>query len=243
MPRILTGLLLLTLVVLASNCVHDPVIPEGWPPEPPIPPDTGTVTPIDTCDPDSTYFLNDILPLLNAHCGISGCHDPASASDGVILTEYSLIISTADVDPGDPGGSDLYDVITETDPDKMMPPPGSGIDPLTAAEIALIFDWISQGAQENGCDGACDTTSVTLSGSVRPILELHCTGCHSGASPQGGISLVNYSDIKARADDGSLLGSISHDVAWSAMPKNQDKLPDCKIATIRIWIEDGAPDN
>ena len=100
-----------------------------------------------------------------------------------------------------------------------------------------------QGAQQNGCDGACDTTAVTLSGSVRPILEPHCTGCHSGAAPQGGISLVNYSDIKARADDGSLLGSIRHDVAWSPMPKNQDQLPACKIATIRIWIEDGAPDN
>ena len=72
----------------------------------------------DTCSLDTVYFVNDVLPIFIANCAYSGCHDEASQQDGVILTDYDNIINTADVRAGDPDGSDLYEAITETDPQK-----------------------------------------------------------------------------------------------------------------------------
>ncbi len=224
----------------AASCVHEPIIPDGWTP-PVTPPDTPLVNPTNPCDEDSVYFANTILPLLTSSCAIPGCHDPATAEDGVVLNSYGNIISTGEIVPGNPGDSELFEAITETDPDKIMPPPGSGVT-LTPDQIMDIFTWIQQGAPNNGCDG-CDTTAVTFSGSVWPIVNTSCTGCHSGSAPQGGVSLTNHAQVAAAAADGSLLGSLNGTGGFTPMPYNSTPLSDCSIATIRIWIENGAPND
>jgi hypothetical protein len=91
----------------------------------------------------------------------------------------------------------------------------------------------------------CDTTSVTFSGSVQPILQDFCYSCHSNANASfgGNIRLEDYADVKLRADDGSLFGSISHASGYTAMPQGAGKMPDCPIATIGTWIETGSPNN
>ncbi len=89
----------------------------------------------------------------------------------------------------------------------------------------------------------CDTIDVTYSGSVVPIMDANCTGCHSGSAPAGNISLANYNEIVASAQNGSLLGVIRHDNGWSPMPKNGNKLDDCSITKIEIWVESGTPNN
>jgi len=61
------------------------------------------------CDPDTAYFQNDVLPLLMSSCGIAGCHDPQTAEDDVILTSYFYVMETADVEPGEPWESDLWE--------------------------------------------------------------------------------------------------------------------------------------
>jgi hypothetical protein len=63
------------------------------------------------CDPDTIYFQNTILPLLQSSCGVSGCHDPGTASDGIILTSYDDIINSGVIKLNDPAGSDLYEVL------------------------------------------------------------------------------------------------------------------------------------
>ncbi len=240
-PFILLGALALFVLALGA-CQHDPIIPDGY--IPPIdPPDTPDVPlPTRECDPDTVYFLNDILPLLNSSCAIPGCHDPATASDGVVLSNYNSIINTADVRPGNPGGSDLYEVITDSDPDDRMPPPGSGVSPLTPDQIMDIFIWINQGALNNGCDG-CDTADVTFSASVFPLIQTHCTGCHSGPTPQGGLSLTNYAQISSTANSGLLIHAVEGTGGITPMPLYQPSLSDCAIRTLKIWIADGSPDN
>jgi hypothetical protein len=57
-----------------------------------------------TCDPDTIYFQNSILPLVVSSCGTTGCHDQESHKDGIILTDYASIIKTGEIKPGDPGG-------------------------------------------------------------------------------------------------------------------------------------------
>lgn len=201
----------------------------------------GGGTPI-PCDPDTVYFQQAALPLIVSSCAIPGCHDPGSNEDGVTLNNYQNIFNTADVEPFDLDGSDLYEVITETDPDKLMPPPDQ-YPSLTADEIAIIRDWILQGALNNSCEAAeCDTTNVTYATAIEPIISAKCMGCHSGSTPQDGISLTNYAEVSSEALFGEVLAAVQHEAGVTAMPYNSAQLPSCEIDLIRIWIENGAPE-
>ena len=87
--------------------------------------------------------------------------------------------------------------------------------------------------------GVCDTLSMTYTSDIGPIMSQHCISCHGGAAPAGNISLENYNDVKASADNGSLLGTMDHASGWSAMPKNQAKLEVCTISKVSAWINQG----
>ena len=92
----------------------------------------------------------------------------------------------------------------------------------------------------------CDTTQITFSGTVQPVLGQYCLSCHSNTTaPAYGanIRLEDYSDVLLRAEDGSLVGAISHDASWSPMPKGASQLDECIITGIRKWVELGSPDN
>lgn len=191
------------------------------------------------CDSDSVYFNMQILPILQSNCAMTGCHDAGTASDGVVLTSYASVMSSGIVSAGNPGNSDLYEAITETDPDKLMPPNGA----LPGAQIQLIQTWIQQGARNLSCDGGCDTSAVTYSGVIRPLIQNKCQGCHSSSSPGGGWDLSTYQGVSTVALNGKLMGSIQHLGGFSAMPKGFPKLPDCDIAKFRIWVNAGYPNN
>ena len=240
-----TKLTLLTtaffLVILSFHCKHDPDIVPGNGNGNGGGNNPGDTTEIHTCDPDTVYFRNDVLPLLLSNCTTSGCHDQETAQKGVVLIDYASVISTGDIKPGDPDGSEIFEKITETDPDKRMPPPPNTA--LTPDQINIIKTWIEQGALNNSCDSGCDTTNVTFSGTVWPTLENNCVGCHSGNTPSGGILLTNYNEVVAIAVNGKLQGAINHQPNFSPMPKNGNKLSDCSIREIEIWIENGTPNN
>jgi len=89
----------------------------------------------------------------------------------------------------------------------------------------------------------CDTTNVTYSNSVWPVINSNCTGCHGGNAPAGNIRLENYNDISSAANNGSLLGTIRHENGWSPMPKGGGKLNNCDITKIETWVNQGTPDN
>ncbi|MFT7588228.1 MAG: hypothetical protein ACI959_000435 [Limisphaerales bacterium] len=240
MNRILIILLIGAFCYSITSCKHDPTIPKDVQ----IIIDTtvvDTVINLDPCDPDSIYFENTILPLLNSSCAIPGCHDASTAEDGVILNDYLNIISTGEITPGDAFDSKLFEIITEDDPDDKMPPSGSGVS-LTAEQIQLIFDWIQQGASNNGCSMDCDTSTVSFSLNILPIIQSNCTGCHSGSAPQAGITLNNYSTISGQALFGTLFLTLSGD-GVTQMPNNLPALDVCNITLIKKWIDEGAPDN
>lgn len=94
--------------------------------------------------------------------------------------------------------------------------------------------------------GSCQTSGVTYSGAVSPILNAKCNSCHSAAaaaSSGGGIILDNHGSVKAYADNGKLLGSINHAGGFSPMPKGGAKLTNCEISKITAWVSQGAPNN
>ncbi len=229
--------IIFAMVIFSFHCKHDPdILPDNGNGDTP-----GDTTEIHKCDPDTSYFQNDVLPLLLSNCSTSGCHDQETAQKDVILTNYASVISTGDIKPGDPYGSEIFEKITETDPEKRMPPPPGTA--LTSVQIDIIKTWIEQGALNNSCDSGCDTTNVTFSGTIWPTLETNCVGCHTGASAGGGVLITNYNELVSIAENGKLLGAVSHQPNYSPMPKNGNKLSDCSIREIEIWIENGTPNN
>ena len=115
-----------------------------------------------------------------------------------------------------------------------------GILPITL--LATIF--LSSCYYDNYDDlaagpGDCDTTAMTYTADIAPIMMAYCTSCHSGAAPAGNIALENYNNVRASALNGSLLGTMDHASGWPAMPKNQPKLDVCTISKVSAWINQG----
>jgi len=89
----------------------------------------------------------------------------------------------------------------------------------------------------------CDTTNVSFAADFMPILESVCYDCHSQESQTAPFLLEGYDNVKNKADDGRLQGALNHRQGFSPMPKFGNKLPECDLAKINAWINDGAPDN
>jgi hypothetical protein len=185
-------------------------------------------------------FETDVLPIFQSYCAKGGCHDDATASDGYILNSYNNIVSRG-INAGNAASSKMYEVLIEDGDDRMPQQPNS---PLSAAQINLIAQWINEGAENTtGCAPVCDSSSFTYSGNVRPILQTHCLGCHSGAAEAGGfIPLDTYDGVRDIVNANLLLPAIEHTGSFP-MPKNGAKISECKITVIKKWIEAGAPNN
>lgn len=221
------------VVVSIHSCKHEPIVVDDDDDDPVL----------TNCDPDTIYFSRDLLPILANSCARSGCHDATTQADGVRLTDYASVVATADVRPGNPGGSDLYEVLIETDLEKRMPPPPN--TPLTSEQIQMFYTWIMQGAQDLTCnEGECDLENVTFSQTVFPILQNNaCVGCHSGASPSGGVLLDNYDAVATAANSGRLMGAIRHLSGYIPMPPSGNQISQCHIDQIQKWIDNGIPNN
>ena len=88
---------------------------------------------------------------------------------------------------------------------------------------------------------ACDTTGITYTKTIQPILNDQCNSCHTGSSPSGSVDFSTYEFVKAYALDGSLYGSMSHDPNWSEMPQGGNKVDDCTLLKVKVWIDNGMP--
>ncbi len=90
----------------------------------------------------------------------------------------------------------------------------------------------------------CDTSKVTYSGQILNTLSSNCLSCHGGtAISGGGIQLGTYNAVKTQALNGKLMGVITQAPGFTAMPQGAAKLQECRIAEIRTWIRNGAPNN
>ena len=102
---------------------------------------------------DAVSYNNQIAPILSEHC--FHCHGPDSAArkpkkQPLRLDRPDFAYASRDsgkpvIVKGDPAASELVRRITATDDDVM--PPAAENKPLNAAEIALLRQWISQGAK------------------------------------------------------------------------------------------------
>ena len=97
-------------------------------------------------DPDLSEYpvvsFDEVKLIIGGNCTQSGCHGNINPTQ-FRLVDYGEIRQK--VTPGDARKSDLFRAITGRT--EIMPPSPS--DPLTQNQIAKIYLWIQQGAQDN----------------------------------------------------------------------------------------------
>jgi hypothetical protein len=183
-------------------------------------------------------FTRDIFPVILSRCATTGCHDGTSGGERKAYTTYTSIRSS--VSPGNASQSSLYRVLKLTSGESKMPPNGSL--QLSAAEIDSIGRWIGYGALNENCGEVCDTINpVTFSGTIWPIMQTSCTGCHTGTSPGGGITISGYANVQTIAANGSLINSL-RGTGVSVMPKGS-AFTACRIRQFDMWVKNGALNN
>lgn len=111
------------------------------------------------CGAEVVSFAAQIQPLFDDSCALGGCHAPPQvqlALDLRVGKSYASLISVpssecADrprVEPGNPGNSYLLDKLNGVSLCDGAQMPLNG-DPLSPEQIALVSDWICQGAPDN----------------------------------------------------------------------------------------------
>ncbi|MEQ9404666.1 MAG: hypothetical protein RIM99_13830 [Cyclobacteriaceae bacterium] len=95
---------------------------------------SGCTASVDEIVNSGTSWANDIMPIINANCAVSGCHNGDNGQSRN-WTVFSNVQTNAE------------NIKTRTG-NKSMPQVGSGIT-LTDNQIALIACWVDDGAQNN----------------------------------------------------------------------------------------------
>lgn len=99
-------------------------------------------------------FVEDVKPFLEAKC--LGCHNTTTLLGEFNLESRELAFRSSSgkvfITPGEPENSPVYLALTvPRDDAAAMPPEGHRLDP---ADVSLIGDWITQGAEwPDGPDG------------------------------------------------------------------------------------------
>lgn len=110
--------------------------------------------------------------------------------------------------------------------------------------IALSSCYYDVDEQLYSGSGPCDTSGINYFNGVLPILQGNgCLGCHSGGASSGNISLEGFNNVRVVAQNGRLLGAISHIPGFSPMPQGGNKLSACNINKVKAWIDAGTPNN
>lgn len=198
---------------------------------------------------DPVSFERDVYPLLEKRC--NGCHHADKVSGGLDLTRLSTMLRGGDdlgsaIIPGKPDESPLIKVLHEGS-DYFMPKDG---EPLPADEIALLKNWISQGALDDTPKFA-DEQIAFFEKEVRPILFERCFKCHAGEDAESGLQLTSRHGILRGGDRGPaaiagdparslLIAAVKHEGGLK-MPRGGDRLTDAQIASLETWIRNGLP--
>ncbi|HEX4148980.1 MAG TPA: c-type cytochrome domain-containing protein, partial [Pirellulales bacterium] len=94
-------------------------------------------------------YWQQVRPILQANC--NGCHQPAKAGGKLVMTSFEKLLAggesgEAAIKPGQPAASYLIEQITPHEGKADMP---KEKPPLSAADIATLTRWISQGAKDD----------------------------------------------------------------------------------------------
>jgi mono/diheme cytochrome c family protein len=195
----------------------------------------------------SVDFQRDVQPIFNDNC--IACHRGAGAPAGLQLDTAAGVLkgstARAVVVPGDAQKSILAQRISDTT-GNQMPLGGS----LSKEQIALIVDWINQGAKADVRQGQATgaaaapkqknpppaISTVTTAGQERAMLDFYCVVCHQGAAAPKGLKLdqLDPADVAKNAETWE---KVVHKVRAGMMPPSGFPRPERPTfeSMIVIW--------
>jgi len=104
--------------------------------------------------PATVSYYEQVRPIFQNHC--QGCHQPAKAQGGYVMTEFSALLKGGDIGnaivPGDVEASELVMRLELEEGDEALMPKGG--PPLSKLEIETIKTWIAQGARDDTPESA-----------------------------------------------------------------------------------------
>lgn len=225
----------LSIALLLISCTNELDVETLNPPTP-VDPE------LEECISGRVHFFNDVMPIIESHCAVPGCHDASTPAAKINLSTYENIMSATlkgepIVKPGNRNQSLLYQAVM---PEYLlfMPPPRS--HQLTVKMRNDIGLWIQQGAIKDICKTECDDREPIYNANIRPIIFKYCTGCHYDKFPQGDIELHSFATIKAVAESGDLIKSMRGQDGVATMPPG-NLVPECEIQLVEEWITRGMP--
>ncbi len=233
--------IVMVTAIVAIACVHE--IPLPIPGVTGVSGSTGSTglaggTGTSSCDTTTYNYSTVISQIVKTNCDV--CHSAASAASSggsIDLSTYAKILPYV-------SNGRFWGSINHSAGYSAMPKGGAQ---LSACQLTQVSKWIAGGAKNDTATvvvlppATCDTTKFLFSTTIAPLLKTNCITCHSAGNAQnGGIDLTLFAVVQAYANNGKLLGSITHSVGYSAMPKGMAQLSACEITQFTKWIGAGA---
>ncbi|WP_067035445.1 hypothetical protein [Allomuricauda sp. CP2A] len=81
---------------------------------------------------------------------------------------------------------------------------------------------------------------VTYNDNIKAVISNNCLSCHSSPPTNGApFSLTTYTQVKNRAENGSLLAAISKQTGEAGAMPPTGRMPQATIDLVEQWIADG----
>jgi cytochrome c553 len=111
--------------------------------------------------------------------------------------------------------------------------------PIIAVMALVSLNACSDDTTTPTTNTPAEVAKTTYTADAEPILTAKCNllTCHNSSSTKGKVD--TYSNAKAFAAGGRMVGALKHEDGYEAMPAYSPKLSDEDIATIEKWISDG----
>ncbi len=158
-------------------------------------------------------FSGQIAPILQRHC--LRCHQSGHAAGDISLSTIEDLAEQESIVRGDSSSSPLVDLIRSVDGDRpQMPKEGA---PLTASQVALIRQWIDQGASWPGEVVIQERARADSSWwSLQPIVDAPPPSNHDEPNPIDRFVLATLAEHGLRpavqADRRTLIRRLSFDL-------------------------------
>lgn len=107
---------------------------------------------------------------------------------------------------------------------------------MLTTQTACYYD----NEQEQYGVNQCDTTAVSYSTNIKPIIEQNCISCHAPGGAQETAPLVTYDQLKNYATSGALVDRTN---GTSSLMPPSGKMSNCNLLFIKAWVDAGAPNN